>query len=344
MIDLRSDTVTKPTDEMRAAMATAEVGDDVYGEDPTVIALERRAAALLGKEAAIFVPTGTMGNQIAVACHTRRGDELVCEELAHVVVYEMGAMAALSGVIPRVVAGRDGGRLVWEDVRAAIRPRATTHSGTGLVVLENTHNLAGGTVLPLEQAREICDGVRALDLPIHLDGARVFNAATALGVSVAEIAAPFDSVMICLSKGLAAPVGSLLVGTRALVERAWIVRKMFGGGMRQVGVLAAAGLVALERMVERLAVDHANARVLADGIAKLPNVAIDAAAMQTNIVVFDLAAIAPTAAEFSEALRARGVLANPIGPRRIRMVTHCDVSADDCATAVEAARDVLTDA
>jgi len=208
MIDLRSDTVTKPTDEMRAAMATAEVGDDVYGEDPTVIALERRAAALLGKEAAIFVPTGTMGNQIAVACHTRRGDELVCEELAHVVVYEMGAMAALSGVIPRVVAGRDGGRLVWEDVRAAIRPRATTHSGTGLVVLENTHNLAGGTVLPLEQAREICDGVRALDLPIHLDGARVFNAATALGVSVAEIAAPFDSVMICLSKGLAAPVGS----------------------------------------------------------------------------------------------------------------------------------------
>jgi threonine aldolase len=341
MIDLRSDTVTKPTDEMRAAMATAEVGDDVYGEDPTVAALERRAADLLGKEAAIFVPSGTMGNQIAVALHTKRGNEVICEERAHVFVYEMGAMAALSGVMPRTVAGRDGARLAWEDVRAAIRPQTTTHSGTGLVALENTHNLAGGTVLPLETAREICDGAHEHGLPVHLDGARVFNAAAALGVPVAEVVEPFDSVMFCLSKGLGAPIGSVLVGERGFVERAWIVRKMFGGGMRQVGVIAAAGIVALEKMTSRLADDHANARALASGVAALPRVAAEPEAVQTNIVVFDLEAGAPDADELSARLKARGVLANPIGPRRMRMVTHCDVSRDDCLTAVEATREAL---
>jgi threonine aldolase len=341
MIDLRSDTVTKPTAAMRAAMAAAEVGDDVYAEDPTVNALQRRAAELLGKEAALFVPSGTMGNQIAIACHTRRGQEVVCEERAHVVIYEMSAMAALSGVMPRTIAGCDGGRLAWEDVRVAIRRETTTHAGTGLVTLENTHNLASGTVLPLETSREICEGAREAGLPVHLDGARIFNAAVALGVPVSEIAEPFDTVMFCLSKGLAAPAGSLLVGSAALVERAWNVRKMFGGGMRQIGVLAAAGLVGLERMVGRLAEDHANARLIGEGIVGLPCLAIDLASVQTNIVVFDLEEPAPTAEQFVAKLASRGVRAIAIGARQVRMVTHCDVSRDDCESAVGVVRELL---
>jgi threonine aldolase len=342
MIDLRSDTVTRPTAAMREAMASAEVGDDVYGEDPTVNELQRRAAELLGKEAALFVPSGTMGNQIAIACHAPRGSEVICEARSHVLDYEMGAMAAIAGVIPRAVAGRDGGRLAWEDVRGAIRPFTSYNSGTGLVTVENTHNMAGGTVLPLDAAREVCECARERGLATHLDGARVFNAAAALGVTAAEVAAPFDTVMFCLSKGLAAPVGSLLAGPASLVEEAWIVRKRLGGGMRQAGVLAAAGLVALERMVGRLAEDHANARVLAGGVAALPGVAADPETVQTNIVIFDLDERAPDAAELSARLRDRGVLANPVGPRRMRMVTHCDVSRDDCATAVEATADALS--
>jgi threonine aldolase len=341
MVDLRSDTVTRPTAAMREAMARAEVGDDVYAEDPTVNALQRRAADLLGKEAALFVPTGTMGNQIAIFCHTERGQEVICEARSHVLDYEMGAMAALSGVIPRAVRGREGGRLVWEDVRAAIRPQTPYNAATGLVALENSHNMAGGTILPIETVEEIAEGAHAAGLPVHLDGARVFNAAVALGRPVAELVAPADSVMFCLSKGLAAPVGSLLVGSRELVERAWIVRKRFGGGMRQVGVLAAAGLLALEHMVERLAEDHANARLIAEGVAELPGVAIDPEAVQTNIVIFELGAGAPSAAELSAGLKARGVLANPIGPRQLRMVTHNDVGRDDCLAAVEATREAL---
>jgi threonine aldolase len=341
MIDLRSDTVTRPTQAMRDAMARAEVGDDVYGEDPTVNALQRRAAELLGKEAALFVPSGTMGNQIAVACHAQRGREVVCEARSHVFNYEMGAMAALSGVLARPVVGRDNGRLAWEDVRAAIRPQTTYHSATGLVALENTHNMAGGSVLSIDAMREIADGVHEMGLPVHLDGARVFNAAVALGRPVADLVEPFDTVMFCLSKGLAAPVGSLLAGTAELVERAWLVRKMYGGGMRQAGVLAAAGLVALEEMTERLADDHANARALAEGLAALPTVAIDPETVQTNIVIFDLDELAPPAAELSARLRARGVLANPVAPRQLRMVTHNDVSRDDCLAAVEATREAL---
>jgi threonine aldolase len=341
MIDLRSDTVTTPTPAMREAMAAAEVGDDVYAEDPTVNALQRRAAELLGKEAALFMPTGTMANQVAIFCHTRPGQEVVCEARSHVLDYEMGAMAALSGVIPRAVWGREGGRLAWEDVRAAIRPQTPYNAATGLVCLENTHNMAGGTILPLDTVEEIAEGARAAGLPVHLDGARVFNAAVALGRPVAELVAPADSAMFALSKGLAAPVGSLLVGSKELVERAWIVRKRFGGGMRQVGVLAAAGLVALEHMVDRLAEDHANARLIAEGVAALPGVRIDPESVQTNIVIFDLAEDAPSGAELSAGLKARGVLANPTGPRRLRMVTHTDVSRDDCLAAVEATREAL---
>jgi threonine aldolase len=296
---------------------------------------------MLGKEAALFVPSGTMGNQIAIFCHTSPGQEVICEARSHVLDWEMGAMAALSGVIPRAVPGRDGGRLAWEDVRAAIRPKTLYNATTGLVSLENSHNMAGGTVLSIQSSREIAEGVREHGIPVHLDGARVFNAAVALGRPVVDLVEPFDTVMFCLSKGLAAPVGSLLVGSRDLVDRAWHVRKRFGGGMRQVGVLAAAGLVALARMTARLAEDHANARLVGEGVAALPGVAIDVETVETNIVVFDLAEEGIDGAELSRRLKARGVLANPIAPRRFRMVTHCDVSRDDCATAVEAVAESL---
>ncbi len=336
MIDLRSDTVTKPTAEMREAMAAADVGDDVFGEDPTVNELQRRAAERLGKEAALFVPTGTMGNQIAIACHTKRGDEVVCESRSHILDYEMAGMSLLSGVMPRAVPGRDGGRLAWEDVRAAIRPQTTYNARTGLVALENTHNLAGGTVLPLETMREIADGAQGLGLPVHLDGARVFNAAAALGCDVAEVVAPVDSVMFCLSKGLAAPVGSMVAGTREFVEKAWLVRKTFGGGMRQVGVLAAAGIVALEKMSSRLADDHANARALATALAGIPGIVLDPESVQTNIVIFELEEGVRDAPSLVAAIREEGILAIAFGGRKIRLVTHNDVSRADCLAAADA--------
>jgi len=336
MIDLRSDTVTKPTAEMRAAMAAAEVGDDVFAEDPTVNELQRRAAERLGKEAALFVPTGTMGNQIAIACHTERGDEVVCESRSHILDYEMAGMGLLSGVMPRAVPGREGGRLAWEDVSAAIRQRTTYNAKTGLVALENTHNLAGGTVMPLESMREIANGVHELGLPVHLDGARVFNAATRLQCDVRDVVAPVDSVMFCLSKGLSAPVGSILAGTRELIDKAWLVRKTFGGGMRQVGVLAAAGLVALDRMTERLADDHANARLLATALAGIPGIVLDPESVQTNIVIFELEAGVRDAPSLVASLFDREIRAIAFGARRIRLVTHNDVSSEDCLEAADA--------
>ncbi len=326
-IDLRSDTVTRPTPAMRRAMAEAEVGDDVYGEDPTVNRLQERAAELLGKEAALFVPTGTMGNQICVRLHTRPGTEVVLEERSHIYNYEMGAAAVLSGVTLRPVRGGDGGRLDWERVRAAIRHSAPYYvTPTSLVALENSHNMAGGSVLPLQTMREICDGAHALGLPVHLDGARIFNAALALGVDVAELAAPVDSVMFCLSKGLGAPAGSLIAGKREFIREAVSVRKLLGGGMRQIGVLAAAGLVALEESPRALREDHANARRLAEGLAALPGIAVDPEQTPTNIVIYDIGATGLSTARFADELRARGILANGISPREMRMVTHYDVN------------------
>jgi len=238
IIDLRSDTVTKPTPAMRAAMAAAEVGDDVYGEDPTVNRLEREAAEVLGKEAAIFVPTGTMGNQIAIRLHTQHGQEVICESRAHVLDWEMATMAAFSGCMPRTVVA-ERGILTWDRIKQAIGPKLYFRARTGLICIENTHNMAGGTVTPLAILQEIWAGAREAGLPVHLDGARIFNAATALGTTVAELSAGFDTVMFCLSKGLGAPVGSMLVGSKAMIERARIFRKALGGGMRQAGVLAA---------------------------------------------------------------------------------------------------------
>ena len=329
MIDLRSDTVTKPTPAMREAMRVAEVGDDVYGEDPTVNRLESHAAAMFGREAALFVPTGTMGNQIAIRLHTQHGQEIVCEARAHVLDWEMAMAAAFSGCQLRPVTG-ERGVLSWERIRQAIGPKLYYRAQTGLICIENTHNMAGGTVTPLAAMREICEGAHAAGLPVHLDGARIFNASVALGVGVDELTAGCDTVMFCLSKGLGAPAGSMLVGSRGAMERARIFRKALGGGMRQAGVLAAAGLVALHEMTARLADDHANARLLAEAVAAEPNAEIDVAAVETNIVIFRLRG---DAAVFCRELREKGVLASAIGPDSVRFVTHYDVGREACGRA-----------
>jgi threonine aldolase len=331
VVDLRSDTVTKPTAAMRAAMAAAEVGDDVYGEDPTVNQLERRAAEVFGREAAIFVPTGTMGNQIAIRLHTQHGQEVICEARSHILDWEMAMVSAFSGCVPRTVQG-DRGVLSWESVRRAIAPKIYYRAATGLIALENTHNMAGGTVTPLGVFEEIWEGAREAKLPVHLDGARVFNAATALGLDVATLTRGFDTVMFCLSKGLGAPVGSMLVGSRDTIESARVFRKALGGGMRQAGVLAGAGLIALEEMPKRLGEDHANAKMLAEAIARCDAAEIDPADVQTNIVIFTLRDEGDAAA-LIRGLRANGVLASAIGPHAVRLVTHYDVSRNDCERA-----------
>lgn len=339
IIDLRSDTVTRPTAAMRAAMAAAEVGDDVYGEDPTVNRLEARAAEIFGREAALFVPTGTMGNQIAIHVHTRQGDEVVCESRAHIFDWEMAMVAAFSGCQIRTAVG-ERGILTWARIRAKLLNGSDYRPSTGLIALENTHNMAGGTVTPLDVCEGIWAGAQEMGIPVHLDGARVFNAATALRVPVAKLTAGFASVMFCLSKGLCAPVGSMLVGSREFVARARAVRKMLGGGMRQAGVLAAAGLVALEEMPKRLGEDHANARLLAERMAKLKPVEIDLATVQTNIVIFKLRGrtdMGPVLA----AMKQRGVLAGTAADDQIRFVTHNDVDRTACERAAEIASEVI---
>lgn len=331
MIDLRSDTVTRPTPAMRQAMAAAEVGDDVYGEDPTVNRLEREAAAIFGREAAIFVPTGTMGNQIAIRLHTEHGQEVICESRSHVLDWEMAMMAAFSGCQARTVEG-DRGVLTWEKIRRAIGPKIYYRQPTGLICLENTHNMAGGAVTSLDVMKDIWWGAKEAGLPVHLDGARVFNATTALGIAVAELTSGFDTVMFCLSKGLGAPVGSMLVGSAKAIEHARVFRKALGGGMRQAGVLAAAGLIALNEMTKRLDEDHANARLLAEAVANEASAEIDLDCVQTNIVIFHLRGEGDAAA-FCAALKQKGVLASAIGPHSVRFVTHYDVSREDCQEA-----------
>jgi threonine aldolase len=332
VIDLRSDTVTHPTDAMRAAMANAAVGDDVYGEDPTVNQLEQRAAEIFGREAALFVPTGTMGNQIAIRLHTSHGQEVICEASSHIVDWEMAMVAAFSGCMPRTIKG-ERGILTWAQIEAAIAPPLYYRAPTGLISLENTHNMAGGSVTPLPVLQEIWAGAKAAKIPLHLDGARVFNAAAALGVGVRELTSGFDTVMFCLSKGLCAPVGSMLVGSRQQMDRARAFRKALGGGMRQAGILAAAGLIALETMTERLVEDHENARFLATQVADMPGVELDPATVQTNIVIFRLKQ--KPAAEVVQGLKRRGVLCGSVGKQAIRWVTHRDVSRGQCAAAVE---------
>jgi threonine aldolase len=327
--------VTKPTPEMRRAMMEAEVGDDVYGEDPTVNRLEQRAAEIAGKEAALFVPTGTMGNTIAVKLLTEHGEEVICDARSHVFEYELAMMAWFSGCLVRTIASENG-VLTWDAIKAVIRPLSGHWAPTGLIEIENTHNMAGGTVYPLRTIREICDGAHEMGLRVHMDGARVFNAASALGVPVREIVAPVDTVMFCLSKALGAPVGSMLAGPKELIAKGRLYRKRLGGGMRQVGVLAAAGLIALEETPKRLHDDHCNAKFLAEGFSRIKGIAIDPAKVASNIVIFDVTGTGLASAEISAKLKAAGVLINGINPRQMRAVTHYDVTRADCSQALEA--------
>ena len=324
VVDLRSDTVTRPTAEMRQAMAEAQVGDDVYGEDPTVNRLETRAAEIFGKEAALFVPTGCMGNLISIKVWTHHGDEVICEERSHVNLYELASMSAIAGCMPRIARAEDG-ILTWKEIEAVIRPRIYYDSQTALICLENTSNMAGGTVYPTKQVDEISDRAHEAGLKVHMDGARIFNAATALGEDVANMTRKVDSVMFCLSKGLGAPVGSVVVGSKEFIEKARVYRKMFGGGMRQAGVIAAAGLVALEKSPGRLHIDHKNAKRLAEGVARVPSFVIDPSKVRTNIVIFDCGETGKTAVEWCDILYKRGVWAQDTAAYSVRLVTHCDV-------------------
>jgi len=340
VIDLRSDTVTRPTAAMRQAMAKAEVGDDVYGEDPTINRLEQRAAEILGKEAALFVPTGTMGNVIALKLHTMHGDEVVCDHRAHILDWELSMLAWFAGCLARPVHTEDG-ILRWATIEPALRVASGHNSGTAVINIENTHNMGGGTVYEVEEIDHICARAHERGIRVHMDGARIFNAAAACGHPPARIAANVDTIMFCLSKGLGAPVGSMLVGSAEAIARGRLYRKRLGGGMRQAGILAAAGLIALEEMPARLHQDHANARLLAERIARVPGIALDPATVHTNIVIFDIAGTGLTTDEFTARLEARGVLSGGVGGSRMRVVTHYDVSREDCERAAEILEEVF---
>ncbi len=333
VIDLRSDTVTKPTPAMRQAMAAAEVGDDVFGDDPTVQALERETAALLGKEAAVYTPSGTMANQLAVRAHTEPGDEILVDANAHIYYYEAGAPAALSGVMCRCLNGRRG-VFSGADIEAALRPADQHFPRTRLVCVENTHNRGGGKIWPLEQLKDVEAAARKHSLQLHLDGARLWNAAVATGIAERVLAAPFDTVSVCFSKGLGAPVGSALAGSQALIGRARRFRKMFGGGMRQAGIVAAGALFALQNHRARLAEDHANAKALAAGLAGIRGIEVDTAAVETNMVFFRVSAM--PAPQLADRLKSRGVLVLALGPDTIRAATSLMVSAADIPHALAA--------
>lgn len=339
-IDLRSDTVTRPTPAMRRAMAEAEVGDDVFGEDPTVNRLQEMVAEILGTEAALFVASGTMGNQICIRCHTQPGDELICEAGAHFLHYEGGAMAALSGVQARTIAGRRG-VITAQQIEEMLRGETYYFPRSRLVTIENTHNLAGGTIFPLDEMARIRQLAKSRGLMMHLDGARLWNASVAAGTALREYVQHFDSVSVCFSKGLGAPVGSAIAGTKSFIAQARRVRKMFGGGMRQAGILAAAAIYALEHHRERLLDDHANARWLAEALHGRGGIAIDLDTVQSNIVIMDIAATKLSVPAAIEALKKEGVLMGPFGATTLRAVTHLDVNRADLERAVAACNKVF---
>ncbi|OQY30987.1 MAG: low-specificity L-threonine aldolase [Anaerolineaceae bacterium 4572_5.1] len=323
IIDLRSDTVTKPTPEMREAMATAKVGDDVYKEDPTVNRLEEMSAALLGKEAGLFLPSGTMGNLAAILAHCGRGDEIILGNLAHTFLFEAGGIAALGGVHPHTIPNQPNGTLRLEDIKNAIRPDDVHFPTTRLITLENTHNRCGGTPLTAEYTQQVGDLAKKKGLKLHLDGARIFNASAALGVEPAQLSAPADSVTFCLSKGLAAPVGSVLCGSVGFIARARRMRKQLGGGMRQAGIIASAGIVALETVLPRLGEDHVRAKLLAQRLSKIPQLKLEPGTPATNMVYCTLREnVLPDASQVAEKLREYGVLVGATAKRRFRLVTH----------------------
>ncbi len=328
IIDLRSDTVTKPTEEMRKAMYEAEVGDDVYGEDPTVTKLEDLAAEMLGMEKALFVTSGTQGNQIAVLTHTHPGEEIILEQESHIFYYEAGAVAALAGVQTRTIPGING-EMPINKVKEAIRGTDIHLPRTSLITLENTHNRAGGTILSLEYMQNLAKLANNFQVPIHLDGARLFNAAVALNIPAKEITKYVDTVQVCLSKGLSAPIGSILAGSKEFVELARKWRKRLGGGMRQAGIIAAAGIVSLTKMVERLKEDHENARILAEGLANINPLIIDLHKVQTNIVLIDVSKTGKLATEWVQILKENGILTGAFSDQLIRLVTHREISKKD---------------
>jgi threonine aldolase len=340
-VDLRSDTVTKPTPEMREAMAEAEVGDDVYGDDPTVTQLQEKAAAMLGKEAALFVPSGTMGNLLALLVHCARGEEVICGDKSHIYVNEAGGMAALGGIYPHPVPNQKDGTLRLEDIRASIQPDDSHRTITRLVCIENTQNMCGGVVLSVEYTKQVGQLAKEHGLKLHIDGARIFNAAAALGVDIKELVAPADSVMFCLSKGLVSPVGSMLVGTEEFIAKAHRLRKMLGGGMRQVGVIAAAGLVSLEKMTGRLKQDHARAKNLYEGLKQVKGLRLEAEPA-SNMVYFTLADhIQLTENEIIAEMKKYGVMVDWSAPRQFRLVTHYWVDDAGVDRTVKAFGEVL---
>lgn len=332
VIDLRSDTVTKPTPQMREAMFRAAVGDDVYGEDETVIALEQKAAEMLGKEAGLYVTSGTQGNLVALLSHCQRGDEVLMEAESHIFMYEVGGLSALGSLMPRLVRGNRG-ILSADEVEKNIRGENVHYPRTGLICLENTHNRAGGTVASIANTNSMGDLAKKYAIPLHLDGARLFNAAVYLKEDISLLAQPFDTISLCLSKGLGAPVGSVLVGSAATIEKGRKYRKMLGGGMRQAGVIAAAGLVGLEHMIDRLAEDHANAQFLAHGLSSL-GFAIDMECVQTNIIIADVTPLGITPADLVPRMLGLGIKANAFGPTTLRFVTHLDVTRQDIEEAL----------
>ena len=341
VVDLRSDTLTRPTEAMSRAMAAAEVGDDVFGEDPTVNRLEDMAAERMGKEAALFVASGTMGNLVSLLTHCARGEEIILGSFAHTFYFEQGGSAAVGGIHPRTLPNQPDGTLTLSDIEGAIRPDNVHFPRTRLIVLENTHNLCGGHPLDMDYMTAVGDIARRHGLKIHVDGARFFNAAEALGVPAAKLAAEADSVSFCLSKGLGAPVGSVVCGNQDFISEARRARKVLGGGMRQAGVLAAAGIVALNEMVDRLADDHANARKLAEGLAQMPGITIDPNQIHTNIVYFEVDRKDMTVEELVKHLGDKGARMLPVGPGRIRAVTHYHISSDDIDYVLEVFAKVL---
>lgn len=341
IVDLRSDTVTKPSSGMRKTMAEAEVGDDVFGEDPTVNRLQEVVAELLGKEASLFVPSGTMGNEICIKCHTRPGDEVICEHGCHIYNYESGAASFLSGVQMRPIVGNKG-VITVEQVEEVINPPQDHFPRSAVIAVENTHNSAGGTIFPLEQLTHLYQLAQKRNLKLHLDGARIWNASAATGISVKEYAQYCDSISVCFSKGLGAPIGSAVAGTKEFIVEAHRLRKLYGGGMRQVGILAAGALYALEHNLQRLNEDHENARFLAQKLLEIPGIRLDLDSVQTNIVIFDIKDTGRSVPEIIEGLKNRGVLVVPFGHTTLRAVTHLNVSRQDIEKALVVFNDILT--
>ncbi len=341
VVDFRSDTITQPTPEMRRVMAEAPVGDDVFGDDPTVNQLQEKVAELTGKEAALFVPSGTMGNQISINAHTAPGQEVIVEADAHIFYYECGAPAMLSGVQLRPLSGKLG-VLTAEQIEAAIRPRDVHQPPTALICLENTHNRAGGTIYPLEEIQKIAALARERGIRMHLDGARLWNASVATGISLKEYCQYFDSVSLCFSKGMGAPIGSIVVGSKAFIEKAHYYRKAYGGGMRQVGIIAAGALYALEHHFDRLADDHRHAREIAEAIAELPGVQLNLDTVQTNIIIFQFEHPRITPPELVERLKDQGILIISMGGNKLRIVTHLHITDEDVAYAIRTFREILS--